>query len=384
MFISVYTIAKNEEKVAERWYNCFKEADEVCVLVNNTTDGTANVLRKLGAKVNEVTYGTFRFDVARNDAMKLCSPKADLLFGCDMDDTVEEGWRDKIEWAWNLGKETGKNPNSILFTYSVCHGGGTPPQDFLRHSIHTPKGWYWKNRVHEYLEGTERKEFIYFPKFRMESHPTRNEHGTYLSLLEEECRDPNCESRNKHLLAREYFTNKRYDDAIEWFKKHLESIDATWNCERAASMKLLSDCYAALGFENARELWLWKAMNENPKDRDAPFILGRLLIVKKQYRTAREILQRCIAIEKQELDYPCYHLDVWTEKPYLCLAEAKFYCGDWMGALVDIEKGLSMNPNNEIGNKMKAEITEMLAKGMKPQMPPAEVPRERIEIPALM
>ena len=56
MFISVYTIAKNEEKVAERWYNCFKDADELCVLVNNTTDGTANVLRKLGAKVKEVTY----------------------------------------------------------------------------------------------------------------------------------------------------------------------------------------------------------------------------------------------------------------------------------------------------------------------------------------
>ena len=36
MFISVYTIAKNEEKVAERWFNCFKEADEVCVLVNNS------------------------------------------------------------------------------------------------------------------------------------------------------------------------------------------------------------------------------------------------------------------------------------------------------------------------------------------------------------
>ena len=183
---------------------------------------------------------------------------------------------------------------------------------------------------------------------------------------------------------REYLINKRYEEAIEWFEKHLASIDATWKCERAASMKLLSDCYAALGFENARELWLWKAMNENPRDRDAPFILGRLLILKKQYRTALEVLQRCVDIESQELDYPCYHLDVWTEKPYLCLAEAKFYCGDWEGALIDIEKGLSMNPNNEIGQKMRAEITDMQAKGMKPLKPPPEAPRERIEIPELI
>ena len=384
MFISVYAIAKDEAKVAERWYNCFKEADEVCVLVNNSTDSTGYLLNKLGAIVKIVDYPKFRFDVARNDAMKMCSPKADLLLGCDMDDIVESGWRKKIEHAWELGKATGKNPNAILFTYSVWYGDNIPRQTFLRHSIHTPKGWYWKSSIHEYLERNEKKEFILYPKFVMESRPARNEHGAYLPLLEEECQKPDCEARNKHLLAREYLTNKRYEEAIEWFEKHLDSIDGTWKCERAASMKLMSDCYAALGFENARELWLWKAMNENPNDRDAPFILGRLLIYKKQYRTAIEVLQRCIDIEKQDLEYPCYHLEAWTEKPYLCLGEAKFYCGDWDGALKCIEKGLAMNPENKIGQKQKAEITAMLSKGMKPPQPPPEVPRERIEIPELM
>ena len=90
MFVSVYTIAKNEEQVAARWYDCFKEADEVCVLVNNSTDQTAEILRGLGAKVVEKTYKDFRFDVARNEAMKMCSNKADLLFGCDMDDVIEK------------------------------------------------------------------------------------------------------------------------------------------------------------------------------------------------------------------------------------------------------------------------------------------------------
>ena len=383
MFVSVYTIAKDEEQVAERWYDCFKEADEVCVLVNNSTDKTAETLRRLGAKVVEKTYKDFRFDVARNEAMKMCSPKADLLFACDMDDVIEKGWKKKVERAWKLGKKSEHNPNAILFTYNVWYGDEVPLQKFLRHSIHTPKGWYWKCRIHEYIEHTEEKNFIYYPKFEMYSRPTRQEHGKYLPMLEAECRDPNCEARNKHLLGREYLQNKKYEDAIEWFNKHLDSIDATWKSERAASMKFLSDCYKYLGFENARELWLWKAMNENPKDRDAPFILGMLLIKKKEYRTAIDVLNMCLAIEKPELDYPFFSLDAWTERPIVCLAEAKFYVGEWGEALSLLDKALSMNPKCEVAQTMRNEINAHIAAGRKPPSAPQEIPRFRIEIPEL-
>lgn len=384
MFISVYAIAKNEEALCERWYNCFKEADEVCVLVNNSTDNTAEKLRSLGAHVAEKDYPHFRFDVARNDAMKLCSPKADLLFSCDFDDVIEAGWRKKVEHAWKLGVATGKNPNSILFTYSVFYGDDRPKQSFVRHSIHTPNGWYWKSRIHEYLEHRTRKEYIFYPKFEMVSKPIRAEHGSYLPLLEEECRDPNCEARSIHLLAREYLINKRYEDAIEGFERYLSHPGAVWNSERGAAMKFLSQCYGALGFKNAEELWLWKSMVENPKDRDAPFNLGNLLLLKKQYRIAKGVLERCCAIQEPELDYPYFTLEAWTERPFLMLAEAKFYCGDWDGAEKSIEKALTKNPNSELAKKMKQEIKRNRDEGRRPNLPPPEVPRGRIEIPELI
>ena len=383
MFVSVYTIAKDEEKVAKRWYNCFKEADEVCVLVNNSTDRTAEVLRKLGAKVLEKTYDDFRFDKARNDALRMCHPKADLCFGCDMDDVIEHGWKKKIEHAWELGLQTGKRPNSILFTYLVWYGDEFPMQKFLRHSIHTRFGWYWKCRIHEYLEHIEEKNYLYYPKFEMENRATRQDHGKYLQMLEAECNDANCEARNKHLLGREYLQNGKYEDAIEWFKNHLESTDATWKSERGASMKFMSDCYGNLGFENAKELWLWKAMNENPKDRDAPFILGMLLIKKKEYRTAIDVLTKCLAIEKPELDYPFYSLDAWTEKPIVCLAEAKFYVGEWDESIRLLNKALEINPKCDVAKTMRDEIHEHIAAGKRPALPPPVIPRFRIEIPEL-
>ena len=384
MFISVYAIAKNEEAVCERWYECFQEADEVCVLVNNSTDKTAKKLRSLGAKVTVKNYPHFRFDVARNDAMKLCDPKADLLFACDLDDIIEKGWRKKIEKAWKLGLKTGRKANSILFTYSVWYGDDKPKQSFLRHNIHTPDGWYWKSRIHEFIENTTRKIYLYYPKFEVVSKPTRSEHGSYLKLLEEECSQPNCIARNVHLLAREYMINGRFEDSIEWFKKHLSHPGATWNSERSASMKFLSQCYGNLGFENAQELWLWKAMYENPKDRDAPFTLGMLLIKKKEYKTAVSVLERCCAIESPELDYPYFTLDSWTERPFLCLAEARFYNGEWDKADDAIEKALSINPDSELALQMKKDIKGNRDRGAKPTLPPPEIPRERIEIPELI
>ena len=218
MFISVYTIAKDEEINAKQWYECFKEADEVCVLVNNSTDKTASILKKLGANVNVKNYDHFRFDVARNDAMKICSTKADLLFGCDMDDRVEKGWRKKIEHAWELGEKTGHKPNSILFTYCVKYNSSpTGCQKFIRHSIHTPDGWYWKDRIHEHLEHKDHKNFIYYPKFEVTSTACLKNHGMYLGLLEEMVREKDCEPRAVHLLAREYLLHMRYREAINMF-----------------------------------------------------------------------------------------------------------------------------------------------------------------------
>ena len=136
-------------------------------------------------------------------------------------------------------------------------------------------------------------------------------------------------------------------------------------------MKFLSKSYGALGFENAKELWLWKAMFENPKDRDAPYLIGMILIQKKQWHEAVDVLEKCVAIEKPELDYPFFSLDAWTEKPWISLAEA-------------LDKALEINPNSDLGRRFKDEFNRVMNSGAKPNLPPPEIPLERIEIPELM
>lgn len=45
MIITVYAIAKNEEKFAARWAASMREADNVVVLDTGSTDGTVEILK---------------------------------------------------------------------------------------------------------------------------------------------------------------------------------------------------------------------------------------------------------------------------------------------------------------------------------------------------
>ena len=84
--IVVYAICHNEAKFVERWMESMMEADEVVVLDTGSNDGTPDLLKSLGAKVDVKQYAKWgsiagykrivadgketpwRFDWARNEA----------------------------------------------------------------------------------------------------------------------------------------------------------------------------------------------------------------------------------------------------------------------------------------------------------------------------
>ena len=52
MKIAVYTIALNEEKFVERWYESAKDADYLMIADTGSTDKTKRIAKKLGIKFN--------------------------------------------------------------------------------------------------------------------------------------------------------------------------------------------------------------------------------------------------------------------------------------------------------------------------------------------
>ena len=98
MKICVYAICKNESKFVEKWLDSMQEADYICVLDTGSTDDTFKKLKadKRVTVVKKQVIKPWRFDVARNESMKLCPADADILVCTDLDEVFEPGWADVI------------------------------------------------------------------------------------------------------------------------------------------------------------------------------------------------------------------------------------------------------------------------------------------------
>lgn len=388
--VSVYAIALNEEKCVERWYNSFKEADELCVLDTGSSDKTVEILQGLGVKVTRMPFvhwntleeydrleaqGLYpwRFDRARNMAMRTCNPNSTLLFCTDIDDVVEPGWKDQLRRLWEKGcleaQKLGRTPNGMAYDYEVdwSRYNSNSTQNFTRHNIHTPKGWIWKYPCHEVLDFKTPSPFLLScPNFKMRSVTEVKNHKEYLLLLELNARDNKEEPRALHLLGREYLSTGQLDNAITKLEEYLNHPQSQWCCERAASMRFIAEAYHGKGDKNNRELWLWRAMAEDPKSRDYPYELGCIYVQNKKYAIAEKLLRQCVDIEKPNLEYPTFNLESFSELPYLRLAEALYYQGKCMEAASLAKKAVEINPDSQIAKTTLSEI-EKYSKEMKPR-----------------
>ena len=90
--ICIYAICKNEIKYVRQWLDSMAEADYIVVLDTGSTDGTYELLQNdpRVTKVEQKEIKPWRFDVARNESMKLVPEDANILFCTDFDELLEK------------------------------------------------------------------------------------------------------------------------------------------------------------------------------------------------------------------------------------------------------------------------------------------------------
>jgi tetratricopeptide (TPR) repeat protein len=296
MFISVYAIAKNEEKFCEAFMTSASEADEVVVLDTGSEDETVEKLRELGAKVTVKIIEPWRFDVARNESLKLVSREADVCVCFDLDELLTPGWRAAVETAWKAGK-TEQAHYRYVWNYNADGSEGTT---FTREKIHAPGLFEWTHPVHEVLtrvktdksavgaDGnppatpgmtnetggspsapTDTRPEIYISGFTCEHHADDTKsRADYLPLLELSVKEDPQDDRNMHYLGREYMFRGMWTKAIKTLERHLGLKSAQWAPERCASMRFIGRCYDALGERERAAEWFERACLECPQLRE--------------------------------------------------------------------------------------------------------------------
>ena len=218
MKIAVYTIALNEEKHVERWYESAKDADYLLIADTGSTDKTIKIAKKLGINVIKISVKPWRFDDARNAALAMLPDDIDYCVSMDMDETLSEGWRKCLE------KMTGDNI-TYKFNVNFRDEAETHPYDiFVNNRIHKRHGFRWHFLMHEALVSNRTKDYTteFCEGLEVSHHPDQDKpRDQYNQMIEDAYLEYKDERYHKY-HALQLMSFGRIEESIKVFKDLLK------------------------------------------------------------------------------------------------------------------------------------------------------------------
>jgi len=339
MKICVYGISKNEQLFVKRWAESAKDADLILLADTGSTDDTCKIAAECGVDLHHICITPWRFDHARNVSLALIPRDIDVCISLDVDEVLEEGWREEIERLWEVGKTT-----RLRYQFYWGHG-----KQFQHEKIHGRHGYFWKHPCHEVpvLDGRVTEVSAHTDKLLVSHYPDDTKsRGQYLDLLKlsvEE--DPYC-PRNAWYYARELYYYRRWDEAIERINKYLAMPNSLWKAERSYAMRVMSECYNAKGDKQAAEEWLHKAAVEDPSARESWIALADLMGNQHRWEESFAYATKALSITHRVYVYTS-DPNAWGYRPYDLAAIAAYRLGLFDIAIKHGKTALELAPDDE-------------------------------------
>lgn len=350
--ICVYAICKNEEKFVDIWLNSVMEADYIVVLDTGSTDNTYKLLRSDPriTRCEQKEINPWRFDVARNEALKLVPKDADILVSVDLDEVFVPGWTNIIRCFWQDDTER------MLYKYAWSSDkDGNPLLVFVYDKIHC-NNFHWVFPCHEVLARNGDNALIaehqnhvkYLDQIILFHYPDQEKsRSNYLSLLQLRYEENPEECYSSYLLGREYLHYNQYDEAIKYFDITLNLKDIQYHKEiEQICLRYKGDCYRGKG-ELLEALFCYlKYINT-----DATYIepYEHIAEIYNQIGMPHIALGYC----KQALE-KCYRHNDWSEEEksfkeniWDIMAYSYMLLNDKENAINYCLRALSMAPNDE-------------------------------------
>ena len=341
MKIAVYTIALNEEKFIERWYESAKDADYLMIADTGSTDKTKRIAKKLGIKVVDISIKPWRFDDARNAALAYLPDDIDMCVSLDMDEVLSEGWREHLE------KTTG---TQIYYKFTQdwrdIETQLHPKNQFVTNKIHARHGYRWKFIVHE-LPFPDRNEnhITEFSELEILHKPDNNKSRSAYSqlILDTFNENPNSD-RYQMYHARSLVDGIHNEEAKQEFLKFIKMpIKETTISDKSFAYILL----AHLDNANAKK-YLKKSIKATPERREGYVSLAMYHYKRENWRRCERLCKKALEIKKYIVDYN-YGEYAWGKLPKNMLYACK-----------ENKKLLKKSKNYE-QNKIKLNVDSLIA-----------------------
>lgn len=353
--VTVYGICKNEIKSIKNYIKSFSKADYLCILDTGSTDGTWNYLQRMtfdypNLIIDQNAIQPFRFDVARNESMKLIPKDTVLYFMADMDELIkEDNWVEKVKEAWNPCFNRG------VYTYNR----GVDKDDNVTKStvefrIHSKYWISWVNAVHEGLVNIFGEKF--FPAENVTPiditvwHYASKPEG--FSMYKDLCKIALAEDPENYLmylqLAIEYESENNLKDACDIFKKILQE-------EMPLQLFELARCFYGIGnYYASKDDWStalhYFAEGRLTHDRYLDNYIGAANIYMEmgRYQEAIEIAERSLK-HCSEIPEWCATFNKQSYYIYYLLAVAYYNLGEYATSLgyATIAHSKNINEDNE-------------------------------------
>ena len=302
--ICCYAITAGEPKqFIDRWLESMKPADYICVLV--TKEGDPNWYYFNEKKkdypnliIQQKTIKPWRFDVARNESMKLIPSDSNVLICTDIDERlIPEFWDD-------LRKCVFEHPNfdRIFYRYAWSHDNkGDPKWVFWYDKITQAKGWYWKYPVHESLH-CNREKYNYQGQYYLNKNKIYLHHypddsksrGSYLGLLKLRAEEYQDDLYGLFYLAREYSFIMDWQNALKTAYDLYVRINANPLKDDMkmlpATLNMLGDFSCRLNQKDDAEYWYRKSIKTEPIYRDGYIKLAQLLAYQPRPQEVYQVL----------------------------------------------------------------------------------------------
>jgi tetratricopeptide (TPR) repeat protein len=332
--IAVYAIALNEQKFVKRFCDSAKTADLIIIGDTGSSDDTVKLAKECGALVVPICISPWRFDKARDAVLSLIPKEIDVCVSLDLDEVLEEGWRDEVERLWT--------PTTTRLRYKFDVGVNGV---FFGEKIHSRHGYFWKWACHEWLQADPRlqEEVVTTERLLARHLPDESKsRGQYLPLLEVATKEDKNDHRSVFYYARELYFNFRWQDAIEAFNRYLDIPSATWDVERCYAYRTIGKCLESLGVDPTIQLEL---ATKQGNFREPYVDLAYWHYKKSNWSECYIYAKKAISMTERAFTH-CDDPVAWTERPFDIASIGAWHLGMKEEAIEYCKKALEFNPED--------------------------------------
>jgi glycosyltransferase involved in cell wall biosynthesis len=327
--VSLCMIVKNEENTLEK---CLKSvqgiADEIVIVDTGSTDRTKKIARRYTDKLYDFAW-IDDFSAARNFAFDRAT--MDYILWLDADDILQPADRVKLK---ALKETLDGSVDAVMMKY--CTGfdaqGNVTFSYYRERLVKRARHFRWREPVHEYLEtgGNIINTDICVTHTKTAYTPTGRNIAIYEKLLSH---GEELTPRGLYYYARELKDNGRYDKAIEYFNRFLQTGQG-WVEDNITACAELARCYDEEGKQEERYLALTRSFLYDTPRAETCCAIGYIHKARADYERAVFWFRLAASLTKPQSSWGFIQDDKWGYIPCIELS----VCCDRLGRRDEAEQ----------------------------------------------